>query len=94
MKLSESVMSISEVKANAAQLIEKMQDTHQPVVITQNGRATAIVQDMQSYEQTQESLALLKILALSQADITHGRVKPVRQAFAEVREQIAARRRA
>ena len=87
MKLSEAVLSISEVNANAAKLIEQMQITHQPVIITQNGRATAIVQDMQSYEQTQESLALLKIIAQGQADIAAGRVKPLRQAFADVRKQ-------
>jgi len=88
MKLSEAVLSISEVKANAAKLIEQMQTTHEPVIITQNGRATAIMQDMQSYEQTQESLALLKLIAQSQADIAAGRIKPVRQAFADVRKQI------
>jgi len=88
MKLSEAVLSISEVKANAAKLIEQMQTTHEPVIITQNGRATAIMQDMQSYEQTQESLALLKLIAQSQADIAAGRIKPVRQAFADIRKQI------
>ena len=65
-----------------------MQTTHEPVIITQNGRATAIMQDMQSYEQTQESLALLKLIAQSQADIAAGRIKPVRQAFADIRKQI------
>ena len=92
MKLSEVVMSISEVKANAAKLIEEMQRTQRPVVITQNGRATAIVQDVQAYEQTQESLAMLKIIAQGRADMAHGRVKPLRQAFAAVRRQAQARR--
>ena len=91
MKLSQAVISISEVKANAAKLIEQMQTTHQPMVITQNGRASAIVQDLKSYEQTQESLALLKIIAQGRADIAHGRVKPLRQAFADVRKQVTAR---
>jgi prevent-host-death family protein len=94
MKLSEAVMSISEVKTNAAKLIAQMQATHQPVVITQNGRATAIVQDLQTYEQTQDSLALLKIIAQGRADVAGGRVKPLRQAFADARKQAAAQRAA
>ena len=94
MKLSETVMPISEVKARVSELIEDLQTSRKPVIITQNGRAKAIVQDLESYEETQESLAMLKIIAQGRADVRRGRVKPMQKAFADIRKQIAARRAA
>lgn len=94
MKLSESVMPISEVKANASKLIGEVSSRRRPVIITLNGRAKAIVQDLETYEQTQESLAMLKIVAQGRESARKGRVKPVRKAFDEVRNQIRLRRAA
>ncbi|MBI3987378.1 MAG: type II toxin-antitoxin system Phd/YefM family antitoxin [Lentisphaerae bacterium] len=87
MKLSEAVVPISYAKSHTAQIIAGIVRGRKPVVITQNGHARAIIQDMQSYEQTQESLALLKILAQGQADIRAGRFKPLRKAFADARKR-------
>jgi PHD/YefM family antitoxin component YafN of YafNO toxin-antitoxin module len=47
------------------------------MVITQNGEAKAVLQDVASYERAQETLALLKLLALGQADVVAGRTRPV-----------------
>ncbi len=65
MRLSESVKSISYLKANAANMIEEINQDQKTYVITQNGEAKVIVQDIKVFEQTQEALALLKILAMS-----------------------------
>jgi PHD/YefM family antitoxin component YafN of YafNO toxin-antitoxin module len=60
------------------------------MIITQHGEAKAVLQDIVSYEQMQESLALLKMVAQSTRSIREGRSKPVRKAFADVRKQVKA----
>ena len=93
MLLQDSVKPISYVKAHAAEIIRDVSETRTPIIITQNGEAKAVLQDIASYEEIQESLALLKILALSQKDVEEGRIKPAEQAFADIRERIRQRRR-
>lgn len=92
MLLQKSVKPISYVKAHAADIIRDMAGNRSPIIITQNGEAKAVLQDIASYEETQESLALLKILALSRKDVEAGRVKPAAQAFADLKEKIRQRR--
>jgi prevent-host-death family protein len=92
MLLQESIKPISYVKAHAADIIRDLTKTRTPIIITQNGEAKAVLQDIASYEEIQESLALLKILALSQKDVDAGRVEPVEKAFADLREEIRQRR--
>lgn len=82
---SSRIKPISYVKANAAEVIRELTELREPLVITQNGEATAVMQDVASYEQTQETLALLKILALGNRQIQGGRVVPAAQALARVR---------
>ena len=92
MLLQESIKPISYVKAHAADIIRDVTESRTPIIITQNGEATAVLQDIASYEEIQESLALLKILALSRKDVEEGRVEPAEQAFADLREEIRLRR--
>jgi prevent-host-death family protein len=63
------IKPISYFKANAAEIIQELGEVGEPMIITQNGEAKAIVQDIVSYEKTQETLALLKILALANRNI-------------------------
>ena len=84
MKLSERIAPISYLKAHAAQIIRDLCTRRGTMVITQNGQAKAVVQDIETYEQTQESLALLKLLAQGQHDVEAGRTKPVEKAFADL----------
>ena len=85
MKLSERVKPISYLKANAAEVIKDLKATGEPLIITQNGHATAVVQDIESYEKTQETLALLKILAMGERQIKEGKTVPVEEAMKRVR---------
>ena len=62
-----------------------MAEHGEPVVITVHGEAKAVLQDIASFEETQEALALLKILALGNQDIKRGRYRPLSCAFARVR---------
>jgi prevent-host-death family protein len=87
MSLASSIKPISYLKANAAEVLQKLAETREPMIITQNGEAKAVIQDVASYEQTQETLALLKILAMSNQDIEAGRVKPAREVIARLRNK-------
>ena len=88
MKLSESVKSISYLKSHAAQVIEDCNRNQKTLVITQNGEAKVIVQGIKEYEKTQESLALLKILAMSGKEIKGGHYESLEKSFADVRNRI------
>ena len=88
MKLSDAIKPISYLKAHASELIREIADERRTLVITQNGQAKAIIQDLESYEEMQESLALLKMLAQSQQCIDQGQVKTVRQSFKQLRARI------
>lgn len=85
MRYSSQVKPISYLKANAAAILAQLAERREPLVITQNGEAKAVIQDVASYEETQETLALLKILALGNTEIEAGKVKPVRDVVARLR---------
>ena len=92
MKNPSRIKPISYVKANAAELIRELAQYREPLVITQNGEATAVMQDVATYEQTQETLALLKILALGRRQVEEGKVVPAAEAVRRAREAIARRK--
>jgi prevent-host-death family protein len=76
MKLSRQIMPISYLKSHAAEIVRNIGDEREPLIITQNGEAKVVLQDIESYEQTQETMALLKILALGRRQIEEGKVEP------------------
>ena len=89
MKYSDQIKPISYLKANAAKVVEDLAETGEPLVITQNGEAKAVIQDVKSYEQTQEALALLKILALGDRQAEEGRVHKAKDVLAGLRRKHA-----
>ncbi|MBF0283694.1 MAG: type II toxin-antitoxin system Phd/YefM family antitoxin [Magnetococcales bacterium] len=76
MKLSEQVKPIRYLKAHAPEVIRGLAEGADPVIITLHGEAKAVLQDIGSYEQTQETLALLKLLAMGQKEIEEGDARP------------------
>ena len=91
MKLSSQIRPISYLKAHAAEIVRTLAAQGEPLVITQNGEAKAVVQDIRSYEQTQETLALLKVLALGGRQIEAGQMQPAADVIARLREQQRSR---
>ena len=85
MRYSSQVKPISYLKANAAEVLQHLAEKREPMVITQNGEAKAVLQDVASFEETQETLALLKILALGNQDVAASKVKPVADVVARLR---------
>ena len=85
MKLSSQIRPISYLKSHAAEIVRTLGDGGQPLIITQNGEAKAVLQDIDTYEQMQETVALLKILALGTRQIEAGQVQPAAEVIARLR---------
>jgi prevent-host-death family protein len=87
MKLSSQIKPISYLKANAAEIVRNLGKKQEPLIITQNGEAKVVIQDIESYEQTQETLAMLKILALGNRQIEEGKVQDSAEVIDRVRKR-------
>ncbi|HPG38529.1 MAG TPA: type II toxin-antitoxin system Phd/YefM family antitoxin [bacterium] len=88
MKASESVKPISYLKAHASEIVRDIANNQKTLIITQNGEAKAVLQDIKIFEETQESLALLKILAISAKNLKDGNYKELSQSFNDVRTTV------
>jgi prevent-host-death family protein len=86
LRLSNQIKPISYLKAHAAEIIRHLGDEGNPLIITQNGEAKVVIQDIETYEQTQETMALLKILALGNRQIEEGKVVSAADAITRLRE--------
>lgn len=88
MSLSEKIKPISYFKTHASEVIRDVSENQKTMIITQNGEAKVVLQDIKLFEKTQESLAMLKILALSNRNLNRGAFKPISQAFGDIRRRI------
>ncbi|HEX5681427.1 MAG TPA: type II toxin-antitoxin system Phd/YefM family antitoxin [Desulfobacterales bacterium] len=87
MKLSSQIRPISYLKAHAAEIVRNLAEQQEPMVITQNGEAKVVIQDIKSYEQNQQTMALLKILALGMRQVEEGSVLPAENVIKRLRER-------
>jgi prevent-host-death family protein len=87
MKLSNQIRPISYLKAHAAEIVRNFSKHQEPMVITQNGEAKVVIQDIESYEQNQQTIALLKILSLGMRQIEEGKVLPPEDVIKRLRER-------
>jgi prevent-host-death family protein len=88
MKLSKAVKPISYIKSHASEVVRDLESGGEAVVITLNGEAKAVMQDIRQYEETQETLAMLKILALGKKEAEEGKFQPIDGAFEEVKKTV------
>jgi prevent-host-death family protein len=86
MKLSNQIRPISYLKAHTAEIVRNLSKQQEPLVITQNGKAKVVIQSIESYEQTQQTLALLKILSLGIRQIEEGKALPAEDVIERLRE--------
>jgi len=87
MRLSRQIRPISYLKAHTAEIVRNLSKQQEALIITQNGEAKVVIQDIESYEQTQQTIALLKILSLGIRQIEEGKVSPVEDVIKELRER-------
>ena len=84
MKFSTQVKPISYLKSHAAEIVKNISLSREPMLITQNGEAKLVVMDVRSYEEHEETLALLKILALGNREIEQGKFRSAADIFEEM----------
>ncbi len=88
MKFSEAVKPISYLKTHASEVIRNVAENQQTLIITHNGEAKVVLQDVKVYEKTQESIALLKILALSGKELRKDNYKTLEKTFNNLRNRV------
>lgn len=84
MKFSTQVKPISYLKSHTAEIVKDITESREPLLITQNGEAKLVVMDVKSFEEQEETLALLKILALGNREIEQGKFRDAEDVFAEL----------
>lgn len=87
--MSDPIISLSDFKSDASQWLKRLQEDSDAVVLTQNGRASAVVQSYETFQRQQQALLMLKLLAQGEADIAAGRLIPQEEVFAKLRERFA-----
>ena len=88
-KIPKDIRSVSYLKTRAADLLDQVNDTHRPIIITQNGEPRAVLQDPESFERMHDTIGLLKLIALGEEDVRAGRLLTTDQ----VRDRIAKKLR-
>lgn len=93
MRYSTQIKPISYVKAHAAELLDRINEEREPIIITQNGEARAVLVDVHTYEESQETLALLQILAIGKQQVEAGQTYPLDEAVNKIRERLSSAKR-
>jgi prevent-host-death family protein len=84
MNITNDIKPITFLKTKAAALLNQINETHRPVIITQNGEPRAVLQDPESYENMRNAIGLLKLISQGEEDVRNGRVKPQKDVFADL----------
>ena len=84
MNISKDIKPITYLKARAPELLKQINETHRPVLITQNGEPRAVLQDPQSYENMRNAIGILKLLSQGEEDIKKGKLKSPKQVFSKI----------
>jgi prevent-host-death family protein len=84
MNISTDIKPVTYLKAKAADLLKQINETHRPVIITQNGEPRAVLQDPKSYENMRNAIGILKLVSQGEGDIRNGRVKSQENVFKDI----------
>lgn len=89
MNISSDIKPISFLKSHAADILKQINDTHRPVIITQNGELRAVLQDPESYDNMRKAIGLLKLISLGEEDIKQGNIKTQDKVFKDIEKMLA-----
>jgi prevent-host-death family protein len=88
MKISTDIKPVSYLKSKAADMLKQVNDTHRPIIITQNGEPKAVLQDPESYENMRNMIGLLKLISLSEEEIRDGKSKEQSKVFSDLEKRL------
>jgi prevent-host-death family protein len=86
--LKNDIKPISYIKTNAAEMMKYVNERRNPIVITQNGEARAVLVDIETYQETQDAFALMSLIKIAEKDIQNGNVELAKKVFSELRNEI------
>ena len=84
MNITNDIKPVTYLKAKAAELLNQINETHRPVIITQNGEPRAVLQDPKSYENMRNAIGILKLISQGEGDIRNGKVKSQEDVFKSI----------
>ena len=88
MKISTDIKPVSYLKSKAADMLKQVNDTHRPIIITQNGEPKAVLQDPESYENMRNTIGLLKLISLGEEEIRNGKSKKQSEVFSDLEKRL------
>lgn len=84
MSILQDIRPVSYLKSRSADILKQVNETHRPIIITQNGEPKAVLQDPESYENMRNTIGLLKLLSLAEEDIRQGKTVAQNQVFRNI----------
>ena len=88
MNISSDIKSVTYLKSKSADLLNQINETHRPVIITQNGEPRAVLQDPESYENMRNAIGLLKLISQGESDVRNGRLKSQKDVFNDIENSL------
>lgn len=88
MNITKDIKSVTYLKSRTANMIEQINTTRRPVIITQNGEPRAVLQDPQSYENMRNTIGLLKLISQGESDIQSGKTKTQKEVFDNIEKKL------
>jgi len=90
MNITNDIKPVTYLKSRAADLLNHINETRRPVIITQNGEPRAVLQDPESYEKMRNAIGILKLISEGEADVRQGRVKSQQEVFDDLKKGLKA----
>ena len=88
MNISSDIRPVTYLKSRAADLLKQINDTHRPVIITQNGEPRAVIQDLQSFEDMRNAIGILKLISMGEEDIKNENILEQEAVFKNIEEKM------
>ena len=88
MNISSDIKPVSFLKSHAADILKQINDTHRPIVITQNGEPRGVLQDPESYDNMRKAIGLLKLISQGEEDIKQGNTKTQDRVFKDIEKML------
>ena len=88
MNIQTDIKPVTYLKSRAADLLKQINETHRPVIITQNGEPRAVLQDPESYENMRNAIGLLKLISQGEIDVRNGRINSHEDVFSDIENSL------
>ena len=84
MNISTDIKPVTYLKSKTADLLKQINETHRPVIITQNGKPRAVLQDPKSYDNMRNAIGILKLISQGEEEIKNGKSKSQEEVFENI----------